>query len=222
MKVKICGNTRIEDVIAADAAGADVIGVVVEVAVSPRSVSADMARDLLRAARRAARAMLVLDLNPERLKGLVEFLGPDVVHLIGEEPPSLVENLRAHFGGKIFKSIHLPPAGQKVPPIEKTREMIQKYADVGVEAVVIDTRDASRGLFGGTGRVSDWNAAAAITASSTLPVFLAGGINIENVEEAIKTVRPYGVDLASGLEYKIGLKDHKLVKMFIEKVKGFD
>ena len=219
IKVKVCGNTRIEDVRAADEAGANFVGVVVEVASSPRSVSADVARDLLHAARRAIRAMLTLNPSSERMRELVEFLNPDVVHLTGEESPSVLGDLRNYFKGQIFKSIHLPPAGQKTPPIEKAKELIQKYADAGADAVVVDTRDASRGLFGGTGRVSDWDAAAAIAAASPLPVFLAGGINISNVEEAIKVVQPYGVDLASGLECAIGQKDHQLIRTFIDKVK---
>ena len=219
IKVKVCGNTRIEDVRVADEAGADYIGVVVEVASSPRSVSADVARDLFHTAHRASRAMLTLNPSSEILRELVEFLNPDVVHLIGEESPSILQGLGNYFKGGIFKSIHLPPAGQGTPPIEKAKELIQKYADAGAFAVVVDTRDASRGLFGGTGRVSDWNAAAAITAASPLPVFLAGGINISNVEEAIKVVQPCGVDLASGLECAIGKKDHQLIRTFIDRVK---
>jgi len=219
-KVKVCGNTRAEDIRVADAAGADIVGVVVEVAVSKRSVSAEAARRLLAAAENAKRAVLLLDPAPERLREITELLDPDIVHLTGEEQPDMLEGLRAYFTGEIFKSIHLPPAAEETePPVEKAIEMIKTYAVAGADAVVIDTRDVDRGLYGGTGKVSDWNAAAAIVKSSPVPVFLAGGVNIDNAEQAIRTVRPYGLDLASGLEREVGEKDPELVRAFISKVK---
>ena len=220
-KVKACGNTRAEDVKTADEAGADFVGVVAEVDSSPRSVGAKQAREILGAAKKAQRALLLLNPPRDRLRELVDTILPDVVHLVGEEDPQMLEDLKTYFSGKIFKSIHLPPAGEEEPPLDKAIRLIKKYADTGADAVVVDTRDASRGMFGGTGKVSDWKAAAEITASSPLPVFLAGGISIDNVEEALRDVCPYGVDLASGLECEVGKKDAEIVRAFIKKVHNY-
>jgi len=212
----------------ADDAGADFIGVVVEVSVSRRSVSAEAARELLGVTRRAKRSALFLDPLSDRLRELVEIIDPDVVHLTGEEQPRMLENLRKYFGGKLFKSIHLPPAEEqsqtasteaKSSLIKKAVELIETYAGAGADMVVLDTRDVSRGLYGGTGKVSNWDAAAAIVEASPLPVLLAGGISVDNIEQAMRAVRPYGFDLASGLERKVGEKDPELVRAFMDKVR---
>lgn len=209
----------IEDVVAADKLGADMVGVVVEVAVSRRSVSGETAKLMLDAVKNAERAMLTFDPTPSRLRELVELITPDIVHFTGEESPWLLADLKKYFRGGIFKSIHLPPAGMENPPLDNAIDMIKKYADSGADIVVIDTRDAARGLYGGTGKTSDWKAAAQIAASSPLPVLMAGGLNIANVERAILEVRPYGVDLAGGLEKSVGEKDHNLIDEFIKRVR---
>jgi len=219
-KVKVCGNTRAEDVRAADLFGADMVGVVVDIESSRRSVSARTAAEIMAQAEKALRAVLLLDPPPDRLFEILDITGPDIVHFTGDEAPSLLEELRKRFEGDIFKSIHLPPAGEGVSAPEKAFEIIREYEECGADTIVIDTRDAERGMYGGTGKVSDWKAAAAIVEASPLPVLLAGGINMDNVDKALREVEPHGVDLASGLEKNIGEKDHELMKAFIEKVKN--
>lgn len=221
IKVKVCGNTRAEDIRAADAAGADYVGVVTEVPVSGRSVSAEEAAKLLGAASRAMRAMLVFNPEPERLNELVAIVRPDIVHFTGEEAPSSIRNLKDYFGGEVFKSIHLPPAESEAPPIEHAVELIEIYKNAGADKAVIDTRDAAGGLWGGTGKVSDWSIAAKIVRAAPLPVFLAGGLSLSNVDRAMAEVMPFGVDLASGLESEIGRKDHKLIEEFVRKAHSF-
>ncbi len=221
IRVKVCGNMRTEDIRAADMAGADYVGVVTEASVSKRSVTAEEAAELLSTAANAMRVMLVFNPEPERLKESVGMVKPDIVHLTGEESAADVQNLKSHFDGEVFKSVHLPPAESEAPPIERTAELITSYKEAGADKVVLDTRDVAGGLWGGTGKVSDWSVAAEIVKASTLPVFLAGGLSLDNVDRAMAEVMPFGVDLASGLESETGRKNHKLIEEFVRKVHSF-
>ena len=221
IRVKVCGNTRAQDIRAADRCGADYVGVVTEVPVSRRSVTAEEAARLLGEASRAKRAMLVFNPGPERLRELVDIVRPEVVHFTGEESPPDIENLKSYFGGEVFKSVHLPPLDTETPPVDRALELIASYKEAGADKVVIDTRDTARGLWGGTGKVSDWKAAAKIVRSSPLPVFLAGGISLSNADRAMAEVMPFGLDLASGLEKETGCKDHELVEEFVLRVHSF-
>lgn len=93
----------------------------------------------------------------------------------------------------------------------------RKYEGV-VDALLLDSRTANR--LGGTGRTHDWNISREIVNRVSVPVILAGGLCGENVEEAIKTVQPYGVDANSRLKGENGYKDEEKVKEFVEKAKG--
>jgi phosphoribosylanthranilate isomerase len=88
--------------------------------------------------------------------------------------------------------------------------------DYEVQAFLLDARDGA--LYGGTGKVWDWSLAAAL--SGRVPVILAGGLRPDNVAEAIRTARPYGVDVSSGVESSPGRKDRALVRAFIEEVRN--
>jgi phosphoribosylanthranilate isomerase len=87
--------------------------------------------------------------------------------------------------------------------------------------LLIDSADASDGFLrlGGTGKVADWQAAAAIVEKLSMPVFIAGGINPDNVEEALIRLRPYGVDLCSGVEAAMGKKDPEKVRALVSRFK---
>jgi phosphoribosylanthranilate isomerase len=131
----------------------------------------------------------------------------------------MVREIRMRRRVKIFKSVHLPAAGEGVPPVEGCIEKIKAYAAAGAQIIVLDTSDPSRKMFGGTGKRSDWDAAAEIVAASPLPVLFAGGISPDNVCEAITKVRPHGIDLVSGIESEVGKKDLEKMALLFERVR---
>jgi phosphoribosylanthranilate isomerase len=101
--------------------------------------------------------------------------------------------------------------------------MVQDYVDAGVDSLLFDTVAVSQGKtkFGGTGKTSDWNLVKGLidTIQSPVPVWLAGGINPENVGEALDTLDPYGIDLCSGVEARPGKKDPQKVKALMSTIK---
>jgi phosphoribosylanthranilate isomerase len=103
----------------------------------------------------------------------------------------------------------------------EAQSLVDKYRAVvsgNVPAFIVDAFDAQR--FGGTGARADWDIAARI--AREFPILLAGGLNADNVAEAIRTVQPWGVDVSSGVERAPGLKDHDQVRQFVRKAKGVD
>jgi phosphoribosylanthranilate isomerase len=96
-------------------------------------------------------------------------------------------------------------------------EQIQSFAKAGCDAFVLDTATAQG--FGGTGVVASWEIAADLVRFSDVPCFLAGGLTPENVAEAVAAVKPYGVDVSSGVEISPGVKDPEKVRLFCRKAK---
>jgi phosphoribosylanthranilate isomerase len=98
-------------------------------------------------------------------------------------------------------------------------EQAQTYSGV-VDAILLDTK-TKEGM-GGTGQTHDWNISKKIVETVKKPVILAGGLNPGNVQAAIEAVRPYAVDVASGVENSPGIKDKEKIKEFLQKVKKYD
>jgi phosphoribosylanthranilate isomerase len=99
-------------------------------------------------------------------------------------------------------------------------QQAQQYAGGVVDGIILDTAIKETGQIGGTGKTHDWDVSAKIVGSMRLPVILAGGLNPDNVIQAIRRVHPYAVDVNSGLSNKDGTKDHQKLKLFIEKAKS--
>ena len=147
--------------------------------------------------------VVVLLCNPDvaTAEEVVRRIAPYGLQLLCGESPDLVRTLKSRLPCRIWKSVHVPPvAGQASP---------REYQDAGADALLIDTAQAEKGFvrMGGTGKVGDWSAARHIIEFVSIPVFLAGGINPENVARAVLEVRPYGIDLCSGVEAGKGRKD---------------
>ncbi len=173
---------------------------------SKRWIDRERARAVIDAAR-AARADVVIagvfvNQIPDGVRELADDLGLDRVQLHGDEPPHVC----ALFGARAVKALPMGDAGD-----------LQRLADyAGCEVVLCDTPSALRG---GSGRVFDWSLARrAVDAGRR--ILLAGGLNPDNVAEAIAAVHPWGVDVASGVESAPGIKDADRVKRFIEAAKG--
>lgn len=221
MRVKICGNTSVEDALLAAEAGADAVGVV-NVAGTSRYTSLEDAKRIF-----AALPIFVSKVVVARLDGLptdkitaIEETGADCVQLHGEESVEFVAALREEIksGIKIIKKIGV---GR-----DRKKSLEEALAYEGVaDAILLDTEvgtevGAGAEEIGGTGRVHDWTVSREIVERvGAEKVILAGGLNPGNVVKAVKVVKPYAVDVSSGVESRLRKKDAAKVKKFLEAVK---
>lgn len=209
-KVKICGTTNVEDAQMTADAGADFFGVVVEVDFSPRSLTIDAAKPLFSLSSLPPVA-LVYNMESSRVETLIQQLNPFAVQFLSLAEPSFVTYLKKTYPAvEVWQSIHLPQAGEAVD-LETFQKTVQTSVTAGVDALLFDTAALSKGemKFGGTGVTSDWEIVKELMDSipGTVPIWLAGGINPDNVGEAIDKINPYGIDLCSGVEASRGKKD---------------
>ena len=216
MKIKICGITRREDVLLAAEAGADYFGMVVEIDRSPRKVGRRAAAELNRDAPLPGVALLQ-DRSADEVLAVAEIVHPAAMQLQGSESPETVAQVRSKLSCEIWKALHVPVTGGEPVDVEALLDEARQLIDAGVDKFLIDTVDVSDGFarMGGTGKTGDWAASARLVELIGAPVFLAGGIRPGNVADAIRQVRPFGVDLASGVESAPGIKDPALVRELI-------
>ena len=208
-RLKICGNTNIEDVRLIGASGADYCGILVTVGFSERSLSLQQAF-VLAAESKIPNVILMCDPGIEEVKEIVAEIRPFAVQLLGHESPELVKKLKSKLECRVWKTVHLSLVSGQASP--------EEYVKAGADALLVDSVDTSEGFqrLGGTGKVADWKAAAAMVKAVSIPVFLAGGINPENVEKAITEVRPHGIDLCSGVEASRGKKDPEKLRNLVK------
>jgi phosphoribosylanthranilate isomerase len=206
--VKICGNTSKEDAAKALEYGADLIGVIVNVPVkTPRKVSLKTAKEIYSVVPRGKRVMVLMPSGIDEVIRLCSEAEPDYIQLHGGESPELLMELRKVLPCRIIKTIHVSGAGA----VDEAR----KFSSL-CDLLLLDTPSAS---MGGSGVKHDWRVSRDVVSAIEVPVILAGGLNPENVGEAVRRVRPYGVDVSSGVESKPGKKDYDRVKNFIEAAK---
>ncbi len=200
IKVKICGITTIEDARHAVACGADALGFVF-FAKSPRCVSPETARGIIAELPPFVSAVgLFVNEDPERIRQVVDFCSLDVIQLHGDEAPDGCD-----FGPRrIVKALRVKDAAS-----------LAGHREYSVSALLLDAWVA--GVYGGTGERFNWELAAAVARQR--PVILAGGLTPENVAEAVRQVRPYAVDVSSGVEAAPGKKDPAKVAAFIRNAK---
>ena len=217
--LKICANTNIEDVRLVGASGADFCGILVNISFSERSLSLPQAVALA-AESKIPNVILMCDPEFEEVETVAAQIKPFAIQLQGHESPGLLKELKSELKCRIWKTVHLSMVTDQASP--------EDYVKSGADALMIDSVDTSEGFerLGGTGKVADWKAAAMVIKSVSIPVFLAGGINPGNVEKAVTEVRPYGIDLCSGVEASRGKKDpeklRNLVKNFRSAVEKLD
>ena len=222
-KAKICGTTNLEDVHVSAEAGADFFGAVVEVGFSPRSLTIEAAKELFLQPSIPGVA-LVFQMEESRIHHLVQQLNPFAVQFLGDSEPAVLKRLTKSFPAtEVWQSVHLPPAGETVA-MDKVMGQVEEYLEAGVSALLLDTASASgeKTRFGGTGITFDWQLAETFMESIPpgFPVWLAGGINPENVAEALVAVNPYGIDLCSGVEARPGKKDPDKVRRLMENIRA--
>lgn len=205
-RTKICGITNFEDAKLSASAGADSIGFNFYV-MSPRFIDPSAAGTIIE--KLPAGISTVGVFVNESIDGILNAVcraGIDTIQLHGDEEPEFVSELRGRTNLMIMKAVRLAS--------DSDRSRLSSYA---ADALLVDVYDPQN--YGGTGKVADWNAAAEIREKFGC-VYLAGGLNPENVGEAIRKVRPYAVDAASGLESSKGKKDPEKVAAFIRNAKN--
>lgn len=201
---KVCGITREADLRAAVDAGADAIGVISDVTVeTPREVSRERARELLAAVPPFVTGTLVtMPGDPTDAAALVDRLEPDAVQVHGLAPDATAE-LRDRVAQPVLAAVGASEATAYGGADDEP----------SVDALVVDSLDEQGG--GGTGETHDWERSRELVDSLAVPVVLAGGLGPENVARAVRTVQPFAVDVASGVEHEGGVKDHEAVRAFV-------
>ncbi len=220
-KVKICGTTSVADAQMAANAGADYSGIVVEVPFSERSVSIAHAAEIA-CKTPILTVVLIFDRPTDWVRQAAGEIKPFAIQLLGHESPAEVGWLKRLLSCEIWKSLFLPTDGDQTVNIKTRLAEMAAYIDAGADALLFDTVDSSSGKtrYGGTGKTSDWNLAAQLIRACRVPAFLSGGVRPENVKAAIETVRPYGIDLCSGVESTKGVRDRRKLDQLMQQVQG--
>jgi phosphoribosylanthranilate isomerase len=204
-RIKICGLTDQLDLHSALTAGADAVGFVVEIERSRRCISAKAARTLIERVPVFVKSVAVI--SPKDLDDAVRLSQETKADLLQVHSRLGAEEIRALKGLVPQKIIAAAMAGS---------DAVQKLSGAA-DAILLDT--FKDGMLGGSGEVHDWNVSADLARSLSVPVILAGGLNPSNVREAICKVKPYAVDVSSGVETD-GRKDPAKMAAFVEQVRS--
>jgi phosphoribosylanthranilate isomerase len=205
VRVKICGITSLKDLLMAVETGADAVGFVVDVPQSPRNLSLGKVKELMEATPIFVQTVVVT--VPEdfsHLEKICEDLNPDAIQIHGLNS-SYTKIQERHPGTQLVGAIQAKP-GFDV-------ENVVGMADIS-DAVLLDSYSPDK--YGGTGRTHDWELSRRVRETiSPKPLILAGGLKPENVKQAADVVKPYAVDVSSGVESFPGIKDQNKVLQFI-------
>jgi phosphoribosylanthranilate isomerase len=201
VRVKICGITRREDALAAARAGADAIGLVFYPP-SPRCLSLAQAR-ALRNALPPFVTVIALFVNPARdeVERVQAEVRPDALQFHGEEDPAFCRQ----FGLPYIKACRVREGTDLLEYFAPFADAQGWLADAYVEA------------YGGVGAKFDWHLVPAVR---DRPLILSGGLSVANVGEALRVVKPWGVDVSTGVEVAKGIKDATMIEAFIAEVKN--
>jgi phosphoribosylanthranilate isomerase len=202
VKVKICGITSVTDGLAAAKAGADLIGLMF-VEKSPRLISLQMAKEISRAVPPHIVKVGVFVNPPEDLvMRAIGECGLGLLQFHGDETPEFC----TQFGIMNMKAFRMRDA-----------ESLKQLPNYRTDAYLLDA--FSSGARGGTGEKFNWDLAVEAKKFGR-PIFLAGGLTADNVDEAVRKVQPFGVDVSSGVESAPGKKDHAKVRAFVRAAKS--
>ena len=200
--VKICGITDYEDASIAVELGAAALGFIF--AHSPRQLTPKKARDIISAIPPFVKTVgIFVNQDPIEINKVMRYCGLDLVQLHGDESPDFCDELMPY----TIKALRIKD--------EASLRTAQAYRGK-VRALLLDTYSKEKA--GGTGETFDWQLAIKIKKLG-IPIILAGGLGPSNIEGAISIVRPYAVDVNSGVEKRPGKKSHSLIKDLMEKVK---
>jgi len=187
IQIKICGITNIEDALCAASSGAAAVGFIFY-APSLRYIQPQKARVIIdELPRDLVKVGVFVNETAEEVKRILDYCGLDMLQLHGDESPDYCHQFPAR---RVIKTMEL-----------KTEEDVKTAPRYDVAAILVDSRHA--GLYGGTGKTSNWDLAKRISR----PLILSGGLNENNVSEALHKVKPAALDINSGMESAPGKKD---------------
>ena len=204
IKIKICGITNLEDALMAVEAGADALGFVFYTQ-SPRCIEPAVAKRII-----AQLPPFVLPVGvfvnheQETIRNIYNECGLAFAQLHGDESPAFCETL----GRPVLRALRLRDRGSLLALAEYKGRM-------GVRGFVVDAFSSE--AYGGTGQTANWSLAREVAKAA--PILLAGGLTPSNVQEAVRQVQPYGVDVSSGVEDRPGKKDPKKIRALTQAVR---
>lgn len=204
-RVKICGLTDEYELRCALRASADAVGFIVEIERSRHRLSVDEARKLIRMVPPFTASVAVVEpAGVEDAIRLAGYLESDALQLHGDLSPDEIREIRRRVPQSIIVAV--PPASERAVEVGRV-----------ADAILVDT-PVSSGL-GGSGRTHDWSVTAIMRSTLCTPLILAGGLRPENIVDAINVVRPYAVDVSSGVETD-GRKDPVKIEDFVRRVRS--
>lgn len=204
-RAKICGITRIEDIHAAVNAGADAIGFVFYPP-SPRHVSITQAQQLAQLVSAYVQLVgLFVNASSDEIVEVLKEVPLDVLQFHGDESPEQCQYIAKLTGRRWYKAIQVKPETDII-------KIIKNYQQAGASAVLLDAWHPE--LKGGTGHQFDWSQFPKLD----IALILAGGLNPDNIEAAIRTTGAYAVDVSGGVESAKGIKDQQLIEHFMRGV----
>jgi len=212
-RVQIAGISSLDDALAAERAGADALGFTVRL---PTGVHDDLteakARAIIAALPPFIATVAITYVDTARVAvELCRYLGVSALQLHGPFPTQELPLIRAALPHlKLIRAVHVtgPEAHAQARALERR-----------VDALILDTYDPATGRHGATGKTHDWTISRQIVAQTHAPVILAGGLTPDNVIEAIRTVRPWAVDVHTGVEHPDGRRDLDKLRLFIERAR---
>ncbi|MGB9902002.1 phosphoribosylanthranilate isomerase [Methanothrix sp.] len=204
-RVKICGLTDEDELRCALKAGADAVGFIVEIERSRHRLSVDEARGLIEMVPPFTASVAVIEPDcVEDAVRLADYLQSDALQIHGSISLEEIAEIRRRVSQRIIVAV--PPGSERAAEMSRV-----------ADAILVDT-PVSGGL-GGSGRTHDWSVTARMRSTLHAPLILAGGLRPENIVDAIDAVRPYAVDVSSGVETN-GRKDPAKIEEFVRRVRS--
>ena len=203
-KIKICGIKTVNDALAAMEAGAEMLGFNFYPK-SPRYIGVGQCRDIMSVMRKYGHITYVgvfVNASVAEIRATMDTCALTLAQLHGDETSETLNSLY----GRAFKAFRDIP------------QSMNGFAREEAPAFLVDA--SVKGAYGGTGVTADWSHAASL--AKHYPILLAGGLTPENVAQAVQLVRPWGVDVASGVESSPGVKDANKMKAFVQAVKRLE
>ena len=204
--VKVCGIQNVNEALGSIEAGANTIGMLIGVPEFVKDrISPETARKIVAEVPESIRTVMVTHLlETDKIADLAEYTKVSAVQVHNELPVKDLALLRKKLKGlEIIKAVHVVDESSV-----QQAKMYEPYSDI----ILLDSKIGD--MIGGTGKTHDWGISKKIVEQAEVPVILAGGLNPENIEEAVKKVNPSGIDANSGLEHEDGSKDFEKIRRF--------
>ena len=213
MRVKICGIKSVEDGLKAVEFGADAIGLLVGQEHSSKDfISISLAKEIVSKMPPFISTVLVTHINnAEQIIDMIKEIGVNTVQLHSDIDINGINKVKNNCPNvKVIKLVHIID--------ENSIEQVKLFTDVS-NAILLDTINFATNQVGGTGKTHNWDIDKKIVEETSANIIVAGGLNKNNVKEAVLKIKPFGVDVNSGVQNEFGFKDYDKLKEFIYNAK---